>query len=61
MTVADRSASNREAIRVKRSHLPPWLKPLAGLWLWPVAWASQVAARRVSARFRRLARASVAG
>jgi len=43
-TVADRAASSREAMAVKRRHLPQWLRPLSGVWNYPVAWASAVAA-----------------
>jgi GT2 family glycosyltransferase len=50
LTVADRRASSREAMKVKASYLPNWLKPVAPLWQWPVAWASTVAARQVSRR-----------
>ena len=53
-TVADRAASSREAMAVKRRHLPHWLRPLSGLWNYPVAWASLVAAWLVTVRARRL-------
>jgi GT2 family glycosyltransferase len=48
LTVADRWASSKEAMRVKRSHLPLWLRPFSPLWHWPVAGASALAAKRVS-------------
>ena len=50
LTVADRRASSREAMKVKADYLPKLLKPFAPLWQWPVAWASTVAARQVSRR-----------
>jgi GT2 family glycosyltransferase len=53
-TVANRAASSREAMAVKRRHLPRWLRPLSGLWNYPVAWASLLAAWLVTARARRL-------
>ena len=53
-TVADRSSSAREAIKVKNWHLPVWLRPLSWIWNYPVAWASQVAAWAVTARARNL-------
>ena len=53
-TVADRAASSREAMAVKRRHLPQWLRPLSGIWNYPVAWASLVAAWVVTVRARRL-------
>jgi hypothetical protein len=55
LTVADRQASGAEAMVVKRRHLPPLLRPVSGLWNWPVAWAAQVAARLVGHRMKRLA------
>ena len=48
LTVADRRASSREAMKVKASHLPAWIRPLALLWQWPVAWASALAAKAVT-------------
>ena len=48
LTVADRRASSREAMKVKASHLPALIRPLALLWQWPVAWASALAARAVT-------------
>ena len=53
-TVADRSASAREAIAVKNRHLGPWLRAISWLWNYPVAWASQSAAWLVSWRARKL-------
>jgi len=53
-TVADRIASSREAILVKRKYLPHWLRLLSPLWNHPVAWASQVAAWAVTVRARKL-------
>ena len=50
LTVADRRASSREAMKVKAGYLPKSVKPFAPLWQWPVAWASTVAARQVSRR-----------
>ena len=50
LTVADRRASSREAMKVKADYLPKLLKPFAPLWQWPVAWASMAAARQVSRR-----------
>ena len=50
LTVADRRGSSREAMKVKASHLPKLLRPVAPLWQWPVAWASTIAARQVSRR-----------
>jgi GT2 family glycosyltransferase len=55
LTVADRQASSVEAMAIKRSHLPTWVRPLSPLWHWPVAWASMIASEMVSARARRLA------
>jgi len=54
LTVADRHASSLEAMAIKRSHLPTWVRPLSPLWHWPVAWASMIASEMVSARARRL-------
>ena len=55
-TVADRSASTREAMAVKNRHLPAWLRGVSWLWNYPVAWASQVAAWAVTLRARKLNR-----
>lgn len=54
LTVADRRSSSREAMAIKRRHLPAWARPLSPLWHWPVAWASMIASELVSARARRL-------
>jgi len=54
-TVADRAASSREAMIVKRRNLPRWIRPVSALWNYPVAWASSVAAWLVTFRARRLA------
>ena len=53
-TVADRSASAREAIAVKNRHLPVALRGISWIWNYPVAWASQIAAGLVTIRARRL-------
>jgi hypothetical protein len=50
LTVADRKASSREAMAVKNSHLPQWLRPFSFLWNYPVAWASALAAMGVNKR-----------
>lgn len=47
LTVKGRAASSREAIQVKASYLPFWLRLLSPLWHWPVAWSSWLAAERV--------------
>lgn len=54
-TVADRSASAKEAIAVKNRHLPAGLTAISWIWNHPVGWASQVAAWLVTMRARRLA------
>ena len=54
-TVADRSASSREAMMVKNRQLPVWLRSISWLWNYPVAWASHVAASIVAWRARNLA------
>jgi len=56
LTVEDRGASSREAMKVKASHLPVWLRFLAPLWQWPVAWASWLAAERVKVLSRKRTR-----
>ena len=48
LTVSDRRASSREAMKVKKQYLRPWLRWVSPLWNQPVAWASAIAARRVS-------------
>lgn len=55
LTVADRGRSSLEALQVKRSHLPAVLRPISGLWHWPVMWLSALAAGLVSARAAGLA------
>lgn len=56
LTVAGRLNSSREAESVKRRHLPSALKPLSPVWHLPIRWASSVAAGRLTARARELAR-----
>ena len=53
-TVADRSASAKEAMAVKNRHLPAWLRSVSWIWNYPVSWASQVAAWAVTLRARGL-------
>jgi len=53
-TVADRSASAKEAIAVKKRHLSEWLRGVSWIWNYPVSWASQVAAWAVTLRARGL-------
>jgi len=53
-TVADRSASAKQAIAVKNRHLPEWLRGVSWIWNYPVSWASQVAAWAVTLRARGL-------
>lgn len=54
LTVANRIGSSREAESVKRRHLPAVLRPISGLWHYPIRWASAFAAGRVNARARSL-------
>lgn len=54
LTVANRLASSTEAERVKRRHLPAYLRPFSPLWHLPIRWASAFAAGRVNARARAL-------
>lgn len=54
LTVSNRLASSREAESVKRRHLPGALRPVSGLWHYPIRWASAFAAGRVNARARAL-------
>lgn len=56
LTVAGRGYSSREALEVKKRHLPAWVRPISGLWHWPVIWASGLAARAVTARAASLAK-----
>ena len=53
-TVADRSASAKQAMAVKNRHLPAWLRGVSWIWNYPVSWASQVAAWAVTLRARGL-------
>ena len=53
LTVADRQASSREAMAIKKSYLPAWLRWASPLWHWPVAWASALAAQLLSARVKK--------
>lgn len=50
LTVAGRVESEKEARLVKRRHLTGWLRPVAWLWEWPVAWASRLAATTLNRR-----------
>jgi len=50
LTVQGRVASEKEARMVKRRHLPGPLRPLSGVWEWPVAWASRLAAMTLNRR-----------
>jgi GT2 family glycosyltransferase len=50
LTVADRQSSSREAMAIKKSYLPAWLRWVSPLWHWPVAWASAFVAERLNAR-----------
>ena len=52
-TVADRSASAKEAMAVKNRHLSEWLRGVSWIWNYPVSWASQVAASHLNRRTRR--------
>ncbi|MGW9629784.1 glycosyltransferase [Agromyces sp. NPDC055520] len=52
LTVANRRKSSLESESVKRRHLPSVLRPISPVWVYPVRWASAVAARGVSARAR---------
>lgn len=51
-TVADRSASTKEAMTVKNRHLPAWLRGVSWMWNYPVSWASHVAAWALTLRAR---------
>jgi len=53
-TVADRSASSKEAMMVKNRQLPAWLRLISWSWNYPVAWTSHVAASIVTWRARNL-------
>jgi len=50
LTVENRSASAAEAREVKKRYLPAGLVWLEPLWAHPVAWASALAAHRISAQ-----------
>ncbi len=52
LTVSNRRQSSLESERVKRSHLPIFLRPVSYVWSYPIRWASAFAASRVSARAR---------
>lgn len=52
LTVANRRNSSLESEAVKRRHLPRWLRPISPAWIYPVRWASAMAARGVSSRAR---------
>ncbi|MGV8911271.1 MAG: hypothetical protein ACOH14_01535 [Rhodoglobus sp.] len=54
LTVANRLGSSREAEAVKRRHLPVVLRPISGLWHYPIRWASSAAAGRINARAKSL-------
>jgi GT2 family glycosyltransferase len=60
LTVSDRKGSSAEAMAVKKRHLPVFLQPFHGLWNYPVAWASAVAAQLMVRRAKRLAHTSAA-
>lgn len=53
LTVADRRASLREAVRVKARYLPRWVRPIAPLWNGPVSWATMLVARGVTRAARK--------
>lgn len=50
LTVANRRNSSLESEAVKLRYLPRFLKPIRFLWVYPIRWASSVAAQRVSKR-----------
>lgn len=50
LTVANRRNSSLESEAVKLRYLPRGLKPFRFLWVYPIRWASSVAAQRVSKR-----------
>lgn len=54
LTVSNRAASSAESEAVKYRHLSAPAKVLSPLWVWPVRWASSLAADLVSAKARRL-------
>jgi GT2 family glycosyltransferase len=40
LSVGQRRDSVREASQVRRDHLPPWIRPISGIWERPVRWAT---------------------
>lgn len=54
LTVASRKNSGAESEFVKARYLHPWIRPVSFLWVLPVRWASNMAAKRVNARARAL-------
>lgn len=50
LTVASRKNSGAESEAVKAKYLPLWLRPISWIWVLPVRWASNFAAKRVSKR-----------
>ena len=50
LTVANRTNSSLESEAVKLRYLPVWLRPLRFLWVYPIRWASALAAQQVSKR-----------
>lgn len=50
LTVANRHKSSLESELVKARYLPKALLPFSFLWVYPVRWASSIAAQRVSNR-----------
>jgi GT2 family glycosyltransferase len=54
LTVANRRASSAESILVKKRHLPPALRLIHGVWSYPVALASAMAARLLTERAKAL-------
>ena len=54
LSVGGRAKSVEEASAVRVSHLPVFLRPISGLWEYPVSRATLLAGKRVSARAKRL-------
>ena len=50
LTVANRKNSSLESEAVKLRYLPALLRPIRFLWVYPIRWASSIAAQRVSKR-----------
>ncbi|MDF9810495.1 glycosyltransferase involved in cell wall biosynthesis [Aurantimicrobium minutum] len=50
LTVANRRNSSLESEAVKLRYLPAVLRPIRFLWVYPIRWASSIAAQRVSKR-----------